>query len=97
MSVIRCVSGKQDRLMLFEERSSVSCSDGWEDLAREIILQAVKDYRTTLKGLKKRPDTRELLKAKKECERYFFSEWFAVLTELEPDVVVDGIRREMAV
>ena len=97
MSSMHCVSGKKGRLLLFDKEPENCCEDGWGDLAQAIILQAVKDYRTALKGLRKRPDNRELLNRKRECERFFFSEWFAVLTEADPDRIVDGIRREIAV
>ena len=97
MSIMRSASGKKVSLLLFDKEPENCCEDGWGDLAQAIILQAVKDYRTALKGLKKHPDNREFLKLKKDCERFFFSGWFAALTELEPDLVVDGIRKEMAV
>lgn len=44
----------------------------YENLANAIILQAVKDYKSN----------------SKECERFFRSEWFKVLTNVDPDYII---------
>ncbi len=87
-------TGRKDRVIPFEQRPPAR-SDGWEELAQAIILQAAEDYRKALKCLKKRPDNRILLKRKRECERFFRSEWFTALTDADPDRILDGIRKEM--
>ncbi len=57
--------------------------DPYENLANAIILQAVKDYRLT--------DNESELK---EIERFFRSDWFSVLTSLDPDLLIQKLRKE---
>lgn len=55
----------------------------YEELANAIILQAVKDYRLT-------DDEREL----QEIERFFRSGWFGVLSKVDPEFLIKGLRKE---
>lgn len=57
--------------------------DPYENLANAIILQAVKDYRLT--------DNKSELK---EIERFFHSDWFSVLTSLDPGLLIQKLRKE---
>ena len=57
--------------------------DPYQELANAIILQAVKDYRMT-------DDEREL----QEIERFFRSDWFGVLTSVDPDLLISKLRKE---
>ena len=57
--------------------------DPYENLANAIILQAVKDYRL--------PDNESELK---KIERFFHSDWFSVLTSLDPDLLIQKLRKE---
>jgi len=57
--------------------------DPYENLANAIILQAVKDYRLT--------DNESELQ---EIERFFHSDWFSVLTSLDPDLLIKKLRKE---
>lgn len=57
--------------------------DGYERLANEIILQAVKDYR-----LSKSPATR------RSIERFFRSDWFEVLTSIDGVKLIEKLREE---
>ena len=57
--------------------------DPYEELANAIIVQACKDYRLT--------DNEEELK---EIEDFFHSDWFAVLTSLDPDLLITKLRKE---
>ena len=57
--------------------------DPYEELANAIIVQACKDYRLT--------DNEDDLK---EIERFFHSEWFSVLTSLDPDLLIKKLRKE---
>ena len=95
MNYIRCPSGRKGRSALFEPLPAVHSGGGWEDLAQAIILQAAEDYRKALKGLQEKPGSRIFLKRKRECERFFHSEWFTVLSKANPEMILDGIRKEM--
>ena len=55
----------------------------YHNLANAIILQAVKDFRYGSK------------KDKAEAERFFFSDWFTILTNLDPEVLVTRLKEEM--
>ena len=62
-------------------------SDCCEALANAIILQAVKDYRKALK--------RDDCVRQKEIERFFRSEWFSVLTKIDPEMLIRKLEEEV--
>lgn len=66
--------------------------DGLENLANAIIVQAVKDYRKALSGFSSdgKSDTDVIA----ECERFFRSEWFRVLTNINGEYLITRIRKE---
>jgi len=55
----------------------------YEELANAIVLQAVKDYRLY-------DDEKEL--ASIEC--FFRSDWFSVLTSINPEMLITKLRKE---
>jgi len=57
--------------------------DPYGRLANAIILQAVKDYRDA-----------EMPQAKSAIIRFFRSEWFKTLTNLDPEVLIDNLKKE---
>nr|DAZ62471.1 MAG TPA: hypothetical protein [Caudoviricetes sp.] len=61
--------------------------DGYELLAKAIILQAVKDYRKALKY-----DARG---RKREIERFFRSEYFSTLTNISGEMLIQKLRAEV--
>lgn len=65
-------------------------SRNYEELANAIVMQAVKDYRAALK----KPESRAAVSMQREVERFFRSAWFGELTDVEPKVILDGLRRE---
>ena len=69
---------------------------GWEGLAHAIILQACEDYRLARKKLKRNPDNREAAALARNCEKFFRSEGFRTLTDLNGYVLLDKLRRETA-
>lgn len=70
--------------------------DGYEKLASEIILMAVKDYRSALKALKRNSRNKSALFVKADVEKFFKSEWFAQLTELDPEVLIEKLKKEVS-
>ena len=64
----------------------------YERLAEQIIIRAAKDYRNALKRLYKHPENPTALATKKEIERFFRSEWFQVLSDIDPNVLIEGIK-----
>lgn len=67
----------------------------YENLANAIVAQAAKDYLRALKQLKKHPKYEAALDRKKEIERFFHSEWYNHLTNVNADYLISQI--EMAV
>lgn len=63
-----------------------------EDLSNAIILQAVKDYRSALAGGS--VNGRDSKSVIAECERFFRSEWFSVLTNADGEYLITNIRKE---
>ena len=67
----------------------------YRTLADAIILQAVKDYREALKRVQHRPYNHDAVAMKAECERFFRSEWFGLLTKIDPEVLILGLQSEV--
>ena len=67
---------------------------GYQALANGIIEQAVKDYRAALKILRRHPDSKAAMATVMEVERFFHSSWFAVLTDIDPDYLIERLRKE---
>ena len=61
---------------------------GYQALANGIIEQAVKDYRAALKTLRRHPDSKAAMAS------FFHSSWFAVLTDIDPDYLIERLRKE---
>ena len=55
----------------------------YENLANAIVLRAVKDYRL-------HDNEQELAR----IERFFRSDWFSVLTNVDPEILIDKLRKE---
>ena len=55
----------------------------YEELANAILLQAVKDYRL-------HDDEKKLA----SIERFFRSDWFSVLTNINPEMLISKLRKE---
>lgn len=65
--------------------------DGYKELANAIVIRAVKDYRHAIKKLKKYPDNKKALQTKNECEKFFMSEYFVILTGLDGEVLLEKL------
>lgn len=64
-------------------------------LANHIILQAVQDYRKSLRGLQIRK-TIPVDVTKQECEDFFTSEWFSILTKVDGKQIMRRLQEEYA-
>lgn len=68
--------------------------DPYEKLANAIVIQAAKDYRTALRKLKRNPRN-QLAKAEADSiERFFRSDWYKCLTEVDVEMVLRKLREE---
>jgi hypothetical protein len=61
-------------------------SDPYQNLANAIVAVAVDDYRKALKD-----DDEQLIKS---LERFFYSEWYEVLTNVPSDKLLSYLNRE---
>ena len=70
--------------------------DPYEALANAIILQAVKDYRDANKKLRKGRKNSSAEDMKNQCLRFFRSDFFGVLTDLDPEFLIRKLEEENA-
>ena len=69
--------------------------DSYTRLANEIILQAVKDYRDANKKLSKGRNNKHAEIKKNQDLGIFRSGWLAVLTELDPEMLIRKLDEEV--
>lgn len=62
----------------------------YEDLANAIIFQAVVDYKRALKSKKK-----EAKWTVRECEKFFRSDYYRTLTNVDGELIISKIRGEI--
>lgn len=62
----------------------------YQELANAIVIQAVKDYKRSLNG--NRPYDRRMVI---ECESFFRSGWFSLLTKLDGKMLMQKIKQEV--
>ena len=67
-------------------RTKAQGSDPYENLANAIVIQAVSDYRMAKKSRNKRVEA--------EVLRFFRSQWFGVLTEIDPEYLIRRLDEE---
>jgi len=69
--------------------------NGYQELGNAVIIQACKDYRKSIRILKKSP-TNALAKSDcKSIEQFFHSALFDSLTNLDGNVLIEKLRREV--
>lgn len=68
---------------------------GYERLSNAIVLQAVKDYRSALKQLMKNREDKSAMSDAMECERFFRSQWYAALTDVDDEYLIKRLREEV--
>ena len=64
------------------------------ELALAIVLQAVEDRRKAVKLLRKKPECRQALERKTECDDFFRFEWFETLTGVDGSVILKKLESE---
>ena len=69
--------------------------DDIENLTNAIVLQAVKDYRRALKGFSLNGKSSTDVIA--DCERFFRSEWYSQLTNVDGEYLITNIRKEYGI
>ena len=74
---------------------SYSIERAYTNLTNAIILQAVRDYKSALRRLAKHPFSSMALSAKEELERFFRSDWFELLTNIDPEMLITKLEAEV--
>lgn len=69
--------------------------DPYTGLANAIILQAVKDYRDAIKKLSRGRVNKDAEIKKQEVLNFFRSDWFGVLTEIDPEMLIRKLDEEV--
>lgn len=76
----------------------VTKKEAFENLANAIIMKAVIDYKAALIKLRRcktfqgRANARAVIS---ECEAFFRSQWFGILTDLDPQMLIRKIKEEI--
>ncbi len=79
----------------------VSEDQAWEDLANAVIIQAIEDYGHALRCIKRHPENEAAQRDADRLERFFYGQWFELLTNMEPNYLLPrlweryGVKREM--
>jgi hypothetical protein len=68
--------------------------DCYQELANAIIIQAAEDYRTALRVLKKHPYNKTDCDEREVIECFFRSDWFGILTKLNPEFLINKLNEE---
>ena len=69
--------------------------EAWEDLANAIILTAVEDYQSELIHFIRNPDSKAAKKSVLLAERFFYSDWFDTLTDLDGPTLLRKIKKKI--
>ncbi len=69
--------------------------DPYEELVNAVILLAVKDWRSAVRMLKRKPDNDLAWQTKRECARFFRSRWFGRLTRLDGSLLLEKLEKEV--
>lgn len=91
-------------------RDYIEANDGWEVLQYAIVEQAVEDYKKSMvylvhhkrpKRIKTKKQAEEAKmwdynqKMRKDCERFFRSNWYAKLTDIDGERVIQELRDQI--
>lgn len=68
--------------------------DPWHSLANAIVIQAAKDYRVALRRLRRKPNNKSALSEIVDLERFFRSEWYAALTNVPGELLIQKLKEE---
>ena len=64
----------------------------YENLANAIVIQAAKDYRKALRKYKRQPENKAAKSEIREIERFFRSNWYKMLTDLDGEMLIARLR-----
>ena len=74
---------------------AVGKKEAYENLANAIIISAVRDYKAALIHLKRNPDIESARKNVKRQEKFFYSEWYETLTNLDGSYLIQKLKEKV--
>ena len=69
--------------------------DPYERLANAIVLQAVTDYRVSLKKIKANPRNKDAINGALQIEKFFRSGWYSTLTSVDGEYLIRRLQEEI--
>lgn len=75
----------------FQPQENPEC---YENLANAIVLQAFKDYKRALWRLSRNPHDVDAASNKKKLDRFFNSNWYHLLTDVDAAILVGEAKRQ---
>ena len=66
----------------------------YQDLANAIIVQAAKDYQAAFKKRTALPASKYWREKAAGLERFFRTDWYAMLTDIDPEYLMDRLKGE---
>lgn len=73
----------------------VDMKEAYENLANAVIVFAAEDYRCVLRHLKKHPERRGLQEEKNRLGKFFHSEWYEMLTDIDGTYLIRKLKEEV--
>lgn len=74
---------------------AMEVKEAYENLANAIILSAVGDYKRALVRLKRHPGNKTVKDDAERLERFFYSEWYEILTNLDPGYLIRKMKEKI--
>ena len=71
--------------------------EAYQELANAIVAQAARDYLFILRLLKHHPANSEAWRKAREYERFFHSDWYSTLTNVDPDYLVSRLKKTVGI
>ena len=68
--------------------------DPYQELANAIVIMAAKDYRHALRIQRRNPDSQAAKLKIDEIERFFRSDWYRLLTNVDGEMLINKLREE---
>ena len=69
--------------------------DRYAEFANAIIVLVVREYRSYLRKLARNENDRNAIIRIEELEDFFYSDRFGILTNLDPNYLIDRLQREV--
>ncbi len=86
----------EKRRCIVMQNGKTAAGDPWQNLANAIIISAVKDYRKALRRQRKNPASRTAAEEIREIKRFFHSEWYGMLTDVDGNFLIRKCKEECA-